>query len=332
MAGRISKASAPRHLVLITAALVVGTMTALVSPLAHATDPVRSPIPAGSAPIQTTSGVLRDAQTGSPIQDGCVGWRPISALDTDHNHVTTVNESGAWSFDSSRAGSFFLFFYVASAGNCRNPVDLTYVPSWFENQPYASGDIDPLTALPPVGASLTKVAAGSTGVIACLGTDALPDTCAIPDTTLSGRVVGVGPKPIRLACVLAFGQAGFLGGAITDADGRWTIPDLPVDAPLMIGVLPPFDLGDGPCVFGDGLPAPPTEGELQPEFYGNTWIDLADPRLVTQTFAYGVDRGARVLTNSADGINVCLTTDPGNVAFRGSCAPTSPLLLFFGRR
>ena len=73
MAGRIRKASAPRQLVLITVALVVVTMAALVSPLAGATDPVGFRIPAGSASLQTTSGVLRDAQTGSPIQDGCVG-------------------------------------------------------------------------------------------------------------------------------------------------------------------------------------------------------------------------------------------------------------------
>ena len=97
-------------------------------------------------------------------------------------------------------------------------------------------------------------------------------------------------------------------------------------------MLPPFDLGSGPCVFGDGLPAPPAEDELQPEFYPNTWIDLADPRLVTQSYQYGASRRARVLTNSVDGINVCLTTDSGDVGSRGSCAPSSPLLLFFGAR
>ena len=94
----------------------------------------------------------------------------------------------------------------------------TYVPSWFENQAFASGDTDPLTARPPVGVTLTRIDAGATGVIACLGADELPDTCAVPDTTLSGRVVGTGPEPIRLACVLAFGQAGFLSGATTGAD------------------------------------------------------------------------------------------------------------------
>ena len=199
-----NKPDARRHLALTTASLFVAALALMGSPLAGATHPVALPTPTrirgrlrrpDHAPVQTISGVLRDAETGSPIRDSCVGWRPTSALDTDDNRYTKVNESGGWSFDSSSTGPFFLSFYVASAGNCAEPIDDTYVPSWFENQAFASGDTDPLTARPPVGVTLTKVDAGATGVIACLGTDELPDTCAVPDTTLSGGWSAPGLNP-----------------------------------------------------------------------------------------------------------------------------------------
>ena len=332
--------SARRHLALTTASLFIAALALISGPPAGAIDRLELPTPIGSgagipdehAPVRTTSGVLRDAETASPIRDSCVGWRPTSALDTDDNSYTKVNESGAWSFDSSSAGPFLLSFYVARGGNCADPIDRSHRPSWFANQAFTSGDTDPVTARPPVGVTLTKVDAGTTGVVACLGVEELPGTCAIPDTALSGRVFGSGPEPIQQACVLAFGHAGFLSGAITDTDGRWSIPDLPVATPLVVGVLPPLDLGNGPCVFGDGMPASPAEGELQPEFYPNTWIDLADPRLVTQSYEYGAGRGARVLTDSVNGITVCLTTDAGDVVSRSACTATSPLLLFFGTR
>jgi len=53
---------------------------------------------------------------------------------------------------------------------------------------------------------------------------------------------------------------------------------------------------------------------------------------VTQSYEYGASRQARVLIDSVDGIDVCLTTDSGDVGSRASCAPSSPLLLFFGAR
>ena len=210
--------SVRRHLALTTASLFITALALMGGPPAGAAGRVELPAPIASelatpdekASVQTISGVLRDAETGSPIRDSCVGSRPASALDSDDNRYAKVNESGGWSVDSSSPGPFFLSFYVARAGNCADPIDGSYAPSWFENEAFTSGETDPLTARPPVGVTLTKVDAGATGVVACLGAEKLPDTCAVPDTTLSGRVVGTGPEPIRLACVLAFGQQGFL--------------------------------------------------------------------------------------------------------------------------
>ena len=348
MASPTRKASARRNvplrdLALTTTALFIAASAIVSSPLANGMDAATSATPTGpvtaadsrrattptsdvtdarpvtEAPIHTVSGVLRDARTGSQLRDGCVGWRSTSALDTDRNMYTEVNESGGWSFASSSPGPFFLSFHVASEGDCANTIDDSYLPSWFENRAFAPGGADPDTALPPVG--LTKVDGGTTGVVACLGTDRLPDACTVPDTTLSGRVVSGGSEPVPLACVIVFGRQGFLRGAITDRDGRWTIPDLPVDDAVIVGVLPPIDLGNGPCVFGEDALAPLGEGELQPEFYPDSWLDLSDPRLMTQAFDYGTGRGASVLTGSAVGVNVCLTTDPGDVMPRSSCSP-----------
>ena len=76
------------------------------------------------------------------------------------------------------------------------------------------------------------VNAGESGVVACLGADELPTDCAVPDTTLSGRVIGYGPVPINQACIFVFDESDAISQAITDADGRWSVTGLPNDYPL----------------------------------------------------------------------------------------------------
>jgi hypothetical protein len=278
----------------------------------------------GIAAVATVSGVLRDATTGAPIRNSCVGWRP--KIWTGPNETIHVDKRGRWSFDAVVPGSFYIAFYVTEDGNCSNPV-LTgkdnYRASWYRGHPFFG--TDPSTAVPPrQGAD--AVPEGS-DIVACLGTqDSLPTECTIPDRTVSGRVVGVGPVPIGKACIVAIGandrEVGF---AISDADGRWTMSGLPINYDFVVGVAPPFRTRKGPCTGTNGPPPAPPPGALQPEFYDDTWADFSDPNLNDAPFTWATDPNsphpAVALRNSRTGIDVCLTTETGRDTPRGSCDP-----------
>jgi hypothetical protein len=199
-----------------------------------------------------------------------------------------------------------------------------YRASWYRGQPFTG--TDPNTALPPAGADL--VTAGSS-ITACLATqNALPTACATPDATVSGRVVGFGPASIFQACIVALGPNGILAGpAVSDADGRWTLTGLPINYDFIVGVIPPFQTGRGPCEL-DGPPPVPAPGALQPEFYDNTWVDLSDQSLLQDPFGWATDPNsphpAVTLRNSRTGIDVCLTTETGRDTERGTCDPGTP--------
>ena len=79
--------------------------------------------------------------------------------------------------------------------------------------------------------------------------------------------------------------------------------------------------GGAPCRTGR-RPPKPDDGELQPEFYANVWLDLAPPK---QLKADCTPRGQRpALRNSkgsTTGVDVCLTADSGNVKARPDCDP-----------
>ncbi len=236
---------------------------------------------------------------------------------------TNVGDDGRWTFQTDDVdGPVSLAFYVVADFNCATTVVASeYLPSWYENQPFV--DTNPVTAVPPAGA--TQVDPGSTDIVACLAPGELPIRCAVPTTTLSGLVVSGGPVPISQACIFALGPSGPVGQTVTGDDGRWTIADLPINFPFVIGVIPPFDVGFGPCR-SQGPPPVPAAGQLQPEFYADTWVNLADQALLSDPYGWGTARGAQSITNSRSGIDVCLTTDPGTVVPRPSCdgATTTP--------
>jgi hypothetical protein len=276
------------------------------------------------------SGVLRDATTGAPIPNSCVAWRPASVTSTATNGTIRVGEKGRWSIDGGDPGPFYISFYVTEDGDCSQAV-LTgpdnYRASWYRGEPFIG--TDPSTALPPPGAD--PVAAGS-NVVACLATNnALPAACATPNRTASGRVVGVGPKPIFQACIVAIGPNDTeLGFAMSDADGRWKMSGLPINYDYIVGVIPPFKTSEGPCTTGsgDGPPPAPPSGALQPEFYDDTWADFSDPNLRDDPFSWATDPNsphpAIAMRNNRTGINVCLTTETGRDTQRGSCDPGTP--------
>ena len=276
----------------------------------------------GTLAAVTTRGVLRDARNGAPIPRSCVGYRTL--LTSPTTRYTNVQNDGTWSIRTDDAeGPVSLAFYVVDGDNndvnCGGTLSDDYVPSWYRNQPFNGTVIG--NALPPAGS--TDIDPGSSAVEACLAPDRLPTACTEPTTRFSGRVVGAGQSPINRACIFALGSAGPLGQAITSADGRWTIDNLPINFPLVVGVLPPFDVGEGPCVTEDGPPPVPA-GELQPEFYTNTWANVADDDLGDNPYGWAVARGAQSITNNRSGIDVCLTTDAGTVVPRPLCDPASP--------
>jgi len=127
------------------------------------------------------------------------------------------------------------------------------------------------------------------------------------------------------ACVYVYGDAAFgFTSTSTDDQGDWTAGNLPANQELAVLVVPKGSCGE--------LPTTATEaGELQPEFYSNTWANLSDPALQDNPRAWASDSGAQLLTGSTDGVNVCLTTAAGS-ATRSECEdpstttdPTQPL-------
>lgn len=144
----------------------------------------------------------------------------------------------------------------------------------------------------------------------------------IGKTSLSGKVITVGEVPVPEACVFVLSSTGFVFPAITDADGNWSVTDLPDEWSFAIGAIPPFIGEYGPCA-EDGPPPAPAPGELQPEFYGGIWIDLVDPELtggLGNPFGFAVTRGAVAFTDSTSGIVSCLTTASSSTVPRPVCS------------
>ncbi len=137
--------------------------------------------------------------------------------------------------------------------------------------------------------------------------------------------------PLRPRCVRGAGadQSGLHLRSRAERSGRsdshrrrWPVDDrrsadqFPL---LVIGVIPPFDVGFGPCR-SQGPPPVPAAGQLQPEFYADTWVNLADQALLSDPYGWGHGpRRPKHHYSRSAGIDVCLTTDPGTVVPRPSC-------------
>ncbi len=238
-----------------------------------------------------------------------------------------TNGDGSWSFAPGTSEDQQLAFFRPSVqGDCTSTPQFSGpVPEWFED--VKLGFSDPMKATPDPNAKF--VSDGSSGLMICLGENELYTGGCSPKGgdrqptgpgKLSGRVVQPGDLPVAQACVFLLPKGGDGGWpAITDAEGRWSITDLPTDMSFVVGVVPPFDTGQGPCKFDEGPPPVPPAGGLQPEWYANAWINLASPDLDNDVYAYAVSTGAEpVVANDAE-LDVCLTTDPGGTTARAAC-------------
>ena len=270
--------------------------------------------------MTTTSGVLRDAATGAPIPNSCVVFSP--AAFPGQTNFTNVGGDGTWSFTTAESGPFNLAFYTTANGDCSQPILPTPVPSWYINQPLSGTDEHVIT--PPPGA--TTVAAGTSGIVACLGATALPTgPCATPQVILSGHVDTTGPVPLANVCVFVLDASGNGALAMTDAQGNWSISGLPSTFNVVVAFIPFFGGTANPCGQGNGggNPPVPPAGALQPVFYGNVWINLADPVLLNDPYTWAVAHGATVLSAPTANVDACITNAAGTVVPRPSCSPSA---------
>ncbi len=269
----------------------------------------------------TTSGVLRDAATGAPIPNSCVVFSP--AAFPGQTNFTNVGGDGTWSFNTAESGPFNLAFYTTANGDCSQPILPTPVPSWYINQPLSGTDEHVIT--PPPGA--TTVAAGASGIVACLGATALPTgPCATPQVILSGHVDTTGPVPLANVCVFVLDSSGNGALAMTDAQGNWSISGLPSTFNVVVAFIPFFGGTANPCGQGGGgggNPPVPAAGALQPVFYGNVWINLADPVLLNDPYSWAVAHGATTLSAPTANVDACITNAAGTVVPRPSCSPSA---------
>jgi hypothetical protein len=268
--------------------------------------------------ITMTTGVLRDAATGEGIPNSCVVFSPVSS--PGQTSYTNVQLGGYWSFYTDELGPFNLAFYTTANGDCSQPILSSPVPSWYINQPLTGTDEHVI--VPPNGAA--SVAAGASGIVACLGATALPTAqCAPSAVVLSGTVVTTGNTPVSNVCVVAIGNGAIVMTA-TDASGHWSISGLPSAFAVVIGFVPAFGPPDQPCNSG-GSPPVPAAGSLQPVFYSNVWLNLADPALLNDPQGWALAHGATLVTQPSSGLDACLTTAPGTVVPRPACTTTAVL-------
>jgi Glycine rich protein len=269
--------------------------------------------------ITMTSGVLRDATTGEAIENGCVVFSPVSSPGS--TNYTNVQLGGYWAFYTDEIGPFNLAFYTTASGDCSQPILSNPVPSWYINQPLAGTDEHVI--VPPNGA--TAVAAGTSGIVACLGATSLPTAaCAPAAVALSGTVVTTGNTPVSNVCVFALAPNGETV-TVTDASGHWSLGGFPHTFSVVVGFVPSFGPAGQPCNSGNGPPPVPAAGSLQPVFYSNVWLNLGDPTLLNGPQAWALAHGATLITQPTSGIDACLTTAPGTVVPRPTCAAPAAL-------
>ena len=181
-------------------------------------------------------------------------------------------------------------------------------------------DVDPATA-PGSGANLAAIASSVTEPVEVYNTAFISVLPPLGSTSMSGTVITEGGAPVAQACVYLLSAPSFVFPTITDSTGAWVLTDLPDNYSFAVGVIPPFDIGFGPCA-SNGPPPVPAPGELQPVFFEDIWVDLADPGLSTgqvDPYVFAVNAGATVFTGTNSGIETCLSTAPPEAVPRPPC-------------
>jgi hypothetical protein len=296
------------------------TSTTVAAPLPDPAlaPPEAPPTVAPAAAGQAIRGLVVDGNTGDRQAGICVLFFAADQVPPAPDGFAITGSDGWFSFTpATDAPQQLLFARPVDAGDCTELQSSGPVPEWLYDQP---ADLKS-ELVPPRGAAML-VGPTQTGV--CMGQDELyvGDCNFDPPRgpgTIAGAVRAVTGDPVSEACVFALAPDGVYGPAVSGDDGGYVITGLPERETFYVGFIPPFDqTGDGPCSTGDGPPPASADGQLQPEFYANTWIDLTNPEL-EEPAAYAASIGAVPVESGAVGIDGCLSTDPGTVSPRPTC-------------
>jgi hypothetical protein len=294
------------------------TTTTTVAPPLPPPSPV-VPGPSAAAAGQEIRGLVVDGDTGERLEGLCVLFFAADQAPPAADGMAFTGADGWFSFTpATDAPQYVLIGRPTVPGDCSAIESTGPVPEWLFDGPV---DLkDPFT--PPREAAAV-VGPMETGV--CMGHDQLHvGDCSFDGprgpATISGTVRTITGEPVDEACVFALGTGSVYGPAVSAPNGGYVITGLPEGEQFYVGFIPPFDqTGDGPCSTGQGPPPASEEGELQPELFANTWIDLTDPSLDGDPSVYAAARGAGRVVSGAVGVDECLSTDPGAVTPRPPC-------------
>jgi hypothetical protein len=336
-----------------TLALPAATLAVLLVLAGPAPAQATAPTP-DAATAATAAAAAASPDVSVAAIDGVVGDEQDNALggvcvvfylQGNWDGAVVTSGDGSFSFTAAAPGDQQLAVFRPSVpGDCDSaPLATGPVPEWYSDVPLAFTDAH--ATVPDANAAL--VADTSNSLKICLGERELYTGSCAPRQgkvtgpgVISGRVVQAGDTPLAQACVFVLPQAADSDGypAITDTDGRYRVTGLPIGN-YVVGVIPPFDVGQGPCRFDNGPPPVPAAGALQPEWYGNAWVDLAVAGNVQDIYPFALAAGATSVAPDAAGIDVCITNDPATVTPRPPCSTVAaesttagPALAFTGPR
>jgi hypothetical protein len=234
--------------------------------------------------------------------------------------TTQSGVDGSFSFRALPAHAYDVGFFAPSRpGDCSSsPVATSPAPAWYRNVALSPSLVPPVTATP--------VAAGTQNLDVCLGPRNSGDGCVsiAAGGTITGTVLTVGGIPEPGACIVVFAASmptGPFGGAITDAQGTYTLGGLPDATDLTAGFVPPFTGPGGPCDLSMPPPAPPP-GALQPVWSGNVFFNLDDPALGPNPYAASLAQGAQIV-HTGDTVDACLTNALATQVPRPPCVPAA---------
>ncbi len=276
-------------------------------------------VPAHAAQGPITGHVVA-ATTGRPLGGVCVMFYDTRTAPPVAAGSTQSRTDGTFSFQGVPSHAYDIAFFAPSrSGDCSSPpVASSPAPAWYRGVPLSASLVPPATATP--------VAAGTQNLDVCLGPHDPETGCASVTAggTITGTVLTTGGAPEPNACLVVFAASNPTGpssGAITSANGTYTLGGLPDAVDLTIGFVPPFSGPGGLCDLSRA-PPPPPPGALQPVWSGNVFFNLADPALGPNPYAASLAQGA-LIVHTGDTVDACLTSAPSTQVPRPPCIPAA---------
>jgi hypothetical protein len=278
----------------------IGALVALSAAIASPANAQTAPEPGPGSTTTTTvapsgptvqaigvSGFVANEKS-QPLAGICVAFY-VSATSVPAGSTLTLGD-GSWSSPPSIVAgpSKIVAFRPTVVGDCTSAPKITGpVPEWYADVAVTL----PLT--PPAAPPATDVADTTTNVAICLGR-----------TTLYSGTCTATPRP---------SGTGVISGIVVKTG------PLPIGRLFVVGALPPFNVGQGPCVLPDGPQPTFAAGELQPVWFAGVWLNPAAAALDSNPYTYAVSVGATPVADGATAIDACLSNSAGTVVPRPAC-------------